>query len=334
MRVLKILLVVIILVGFGLLFLSLKMRNFKRQQKNMIYGVSFNSEYAGYLGLDARKVFIKILDEWNFRHVRLSAQWDLIEKTKGKYDWQDLDWQINTAKSRNAKIMLAVGQKTPRWPECHNPKWFDEADQNISRGNVDIENFIKVVVERYKNNPALEIWQVENEPFLQFGTCPKVSLADLRSEINLVKKLDPTRPIITSDSGELSSWRKTANVTDLFGTTLYRVVWNKYVGYWSYDWLMPAFVYRAKLWFNNRDINTVYITELQAEPWIPNKSLMENSLTEQYKSMGLERLKKNLEFADKTGMPRAYLWGGEWWYWLESKGEKGIPDFIKDLKKE
>jgi hypothetical protein len=331
MRVLKIFLVITIIVVLAVLFLNLKMKNFRRQQKNMIYGVSFNSEYAGYLGLDAKKVFTKILDEWNFRYIRLSAQWDLIEKTRGKYDWQDLDWQMNTAKSRKAKVMLAVGQKTPRWPECHNPSW---VSSSAEQKKAEIENFIQIVVERYKNNSALEIWQVENEPFLQFGTCPKLSMTDLRDEIDLVKKLDPIHPIITSDSGELSLWHKAANVTDLFGTTLYRVVWNKYVGYWSYDWVFPAFVYRAKLWFNNRDINTAYITELQAESWIPSKSLMENSLAEQYKSMSLDRLKKNIEFADKTGMPRAYLWGGEWWYWLESKGEKAIPDFIKELKKE
>lgn len=331
MRVLKILLVILIIIGFGLVFLNIKMKNFKRQQKNMIYGVSFNSEYAGYLGLDAKKVFTKILDEWNFRYVRLSAQWNLIEKTKGQYDWQDLDWQMNEANNRDAKVMLALGQKTPRWPECHNPSWVsDLAEQR----KLEIENFIEVVVGRYKNHSALEIWQVENEPFLKFGNCEKVSAKDLHDEINLVKKLDPVHPIITTDSGELSWWHKTAGATDLFGTTLYRVVWNKYVGYLSYDFILPAFVYRAKLWFNNRDINTAYITELQAESWIPDNSLMETPLVQQYKSMSLERLKKNIEFADKTGMPRAYLWGAEWWYWLEAKGEKGIPDFIKQLKKE
>ena len=331
MRVFKILLIIIVVIGLGVLLLSLKMKNFKRQQKNMIYGVSFNSEYAQYLGLDAKKVFTKILDEWNFRHIRLSAQWDLIEQTKGKYDWQDLDWMMNAIKSRNAKVVLALGNKTPRWPECHNPSW---VSGSVEEKKIELENFIKTVVERYKNHSALEIWQVENDPFLKFGNCDKVSVKDLRDEIDLVKKLDPTHPIITTDSGELSSWRKAASASDLFGTTLYRVVWNKYLGYLSYDWLMPAFVYRVKLWFNNRDINTAYITELQAEPWIPDNSLMETPLDEQYKSISLERLKKNIEFADKTGMPRAYLWGGEWWYWLESKGEKGIPDFIKQLKKE
>jgi hypothetical protein len=49
--------------------------------------------------------------------------------------------------------------------------------------------------------------------------------------------------------------------------------------------------------------------------------------------MGLPRLKKNVDFAARTGMPRAYLWGAEWWYWLASKGEHEIADYIIQLKK-
>lgn len=330
MRVLKVLLVILLLIGLGLLLLSVGMKNFKRQG-DMIYGASFSTEYSQYLGLDPQEVFTKILEDWNFRYIRLSAQWNLIEKTRGQYDWQDLDWMMNSAADKKAKVMLVVGNKTPRWPECHIPEW---VSGSVEEQKSYLESFIQVVVERYRHHPALEIWQVENEPFLQFGNCDKVSVKDLRDEIALVKKLDPTHPVITTDSGELSLWHKTARETDLFGTTLYRVVWNKYLGYLSYDWTMPAFVYRAKLWLNNRSINTAYITELQAEPWIPDKSLMETPLVEQYKSMSLERLKKNIKFADKTGMPRAYLWGAEWWYWLESKGEPEIADYIKQLVKE
>ena len=297
----------------------------------MIYGVSFNSEYANYLGLDTKDVFTKILDEWNFRYIRLSAQWDLIEKNKGQYDFEDLDWQMNAAAARNAKVMLAVGYKTPRWPECHTPAWAAALPAEETKAS--LYNFIQLVVERYKNHTALEIWQVENEPFLKFGDCGIISEEQLHQEIDLVKQLDANHPAIVTASGELSLWRDTAKATDLFGTTLYRVVWNKMTGYFSYDWIIPAIFYKAKLWFNGRDINSAYITELQTEPWIPDKSLLDTPIEEQYKSMGLERLKKNIIFAEKTGMPRTYLWGGEWWYWLEKKGETAIPNFIKDLNK-
>ncbi len=298
------------------------------KNNRMIYGVSFNTEYASYLGLDVKESFNKILDEWQFKYIRLSAQWDLIEKKPGQYDWNDLDWMMNEAGKRNVKVILALGNKTPRWPECHFPKWID-----ASNHQPDLLNFITTVVAHYKNHPALEIWQVENEPFLNFGDCRPISSQELKEELALVKKLDPFHPTMVTDSGELSLWSRTAKQADIFGSTLYRVVWNKTFGYWSYDWILPAFTYTAKLWFNGRDVNTAYITELQAEPWIPDAKLAETPLAEQFKSMSLKRLKSNVEFAARTGMPRAYLWGAEWWLWLEGKGNTDFSDYIKQLKK-
>ncbi len=302
------------------------------KNNSMIYGVSFNTEYASYLGLDPRAAFTKILDEWQFKYIRLSAQWDLIEKTKGQYDWSDLDWMMNEAAKRNVKVILVVGNKTPRWPECHAPAWVDSASFQTRKDS--LLNFMATTVNRYKNHPALEIWQVENEPFLfGFGSCAPITGQDLTEELNQVKALDKTHPTMVTDSGELSLWRRSAKAADLFGTTMYRVVWSKWLSYWNYDWLMPPLAYTAKLWLNGRSINTAYITELQAEPWIPDKTLMDTPLAEQFRSMNLARLKSNVEFAARTGMPRAYLWGAEWWVWLEGKGVHDISDYIKTLKK-
>ncbi len=36
--------------------------------------------------------------------------------------------------------------------------------------------------------------------------------------------------------------------------------------------------------------------------------------------MNIDRLKDNVEYAQKVGMPRTYLWGVEWWYWMIKKG--------------
>ena len=297
----------------------------------MIYGASFSPEYASYLGFDFKKVYKKILNEWNFKHVRLSAQWNLIEKKQGEFNFDDLDWLMNESGKRIVKVILVVGQKVPRWPECHLPDWVDRSQ--YSNYKPALFNFIATVVQRYKNHPSLEFWQVENEPFLKFGSCMPLTADELAEEIGVVKKLDSAHPVIITDSGELSTWRKTAKASDIFGTTLYRVVWNETLGYFSYRWL-PAFVYTAKLWLNGRDPASAFITELQAEPWIPNRDLKEMPVDEQYKSMSLKQMKRNLNYAEKIGMSRAYLWGAEWWYWLESRGISDFSLFMKSLKKE
>ena len=294
-----------------------------------IYGVTFNDEFARYLQLDPRQVYSKILYDWGFKHIRLSAQWNSLEPKSGEYNFSELDWQMDEAAKAGAKVVLAVGQKTPRWPECHSPTWTVQfGDQEYYQK---LRDFMAVVVKRYARHPALETWQIENEPFLDFGVnCRSFTTDELASEIATVKRLDSDHQIIITDSGELSSWRQTAGASDLFGTTMYRVVWNKYTGYFNYDWI-PAIFYRLKLWLNGRPVNTAYVVELQAEPWINDNDLVSVPLADQYRSMNLKRLQKNVNFAASTGMPRVYLWGAEWWYWLDAKGESEIPNFIKTL---
>lgn len=317
-----------VLVILGISYVVVSSLSFGRPGRQ-VYGVTFDPEYAGYLGLDPQQVYHAILSDWHFQYLRLPVHWNKIEPVVGQFTFQEMDSLMQQANAAGAKVILAIGQKTPRWPECHLPVW--ARTLSASEYHSALANYLQAVVERYKNNPALEAWQVENEPFLAFGAgCPTFGADDLKSELTLVKMLDQAHPTMVTDSGELSTWLGTARAGDLFGTTLYRVVWNKYVGYVSYDWLPGAF-YRAKLWFVGRAPQSAYVIELQAEPWITDQKVSDMPLYEQYKSMDLARLKKNIVYADNLGLPRSYLWGAEWWYWLKEKGIKEIPDFIATL---
>ncbi|PIT88347.1 MAG: hypothetical protein COU29_00965 [Candidatus Magasanikbacteria bacterium CG10_big_fil_rev_8_21_14_0_10_36_32] len=299
-----------------------------RQNQNQIYGVSFNEEYADYLKLNSRQVFTAILDDLGFKRIRLSAQWDVIEKEKGKYDFSSLDWYMDEAVKRKVKVILVVGQKIPRWPECHPPKWaMSLSDEEYFKT---LDSFVEATVKHYRTHSALEIWQVENEPFLDFGVCRKFSDEMLKKEIETIKNLDAAHLTLVTDSGELSTWQKSAKRGDLFGATLYRVVWNKTFGYFSYDWLTPLF-YRVKLWLANRASDQSFIVELQAEPWVTDTDIHTFSIKEQYKSMSPERFQKNIDYAKRVGFSRAYLWGAEWWYWMKEKNN--ISDFIDLAKK-
>jgi len=301
-----------------------------KRNENMIYGTSFSPTYIQYLGYDYKKVFDFALDEIGFKYVRLITEWDEIEKKKGEYDFTVIDYLMDKSAEKDVKVILAVGRKTPRWPECHLPDWAKDKEYNEYKA--ELLKYMETVVKRYKDHKALEIWQVENEPFLNFGHCKPLKRQDLDNEIALVKKLDKKHKIIVTDSGELSTWRKTAKVADLFGTTMYRVVWDKKIGYFSYDFL-PAVFYQAKLKLFNRDKLQAFVVELQAEPWIPSQDIRSTNLKEQYKSIDLNRLKKNVDYASRTGMARSYLWGVEWWYYLEQEHNiKEYTEFIKTLK--
>jgi hypothetical protein len=294
------------------------------------FGVSFNPDHARYLGLNVEETYRTIIEKWGFKYVRLPAQWNTVEPEQNVYSFKELDDLMNESADHGVKVILVVGQKTPRWPECHLPEWA----QNLKGEKYQeaLRSYMRTVIERYKNNPALETWQVENEPFLGFGACPSFSKQDLYDEIALVRQLDDKHGILITDSGELHFWQTTARAGDLFGSTLYRVVWNKEFGYIHYDWLSPAW-YRFKLWLANRSPETAYVIELQAEPWLPDTPIKDVTLEEQNKSMNLVQLQANIDFAKRLGFARIYLWGAEWWYYEQLRGNEEIAAYIEQLEK-
>lgn len=277
-------------------------------------GITFSSRYAEDIGLDWKKNFIAILDELKITKIRIPVYWDLVEPTEGKYDFADIDWQLKEAEKRDAEIILVVGQKVPRWPECYAPEWINN---DAGKRKAKLLEMISSVVERYKNNATVKYWQVENEPFLKFGICPPLDVNLLDSEIALVRKLDPTRKVIVTDSGELSMWYQAASRADIFGTTMYRTIWKKEIGYFNYP-IGPRF-FQVKYLINKifAKNDKAIVIELQAEPWI-NGWTVSQGLDEQFKSMNSQQLQENVEFAKRVGFPEVYLWGAEWWYWLKT----------------
>ena len=295
---------------------------------HMSYGVSFDTEYAQSLGLDPKEVFGTLVNDWNFKQVRISAHWNRVETLPGKYDFSELQYYLDEAEKNNVKVIVAIGNKTPRWPECRPPAWLTEFSRESYMKY--LRGYMLATVENFKNHPALEMWQVENEPFLPFGKCLLLTKKELSDEVALVKGVDSSHPILVADSGELSTWYFTSKSADYFGTTLYRVVWNKYIGYWNYDWI-PAVIYRWKMKLVGRPLDKAFVVELQAEPWSPNMGLKDLPVDEQKRSMNIIRLKKNIDFAQRIGVARTYLWGGEWWAWLRKNGYNEIPDYISNL---
>lgn len=293
------------------------------------YGVTFSAKRAEeLLQLDWRRAYLAVLDELNVRRLRIPAYWDRIEKENGIYDWADLDFQMREAEARGATVLFAVGLRLPGWPECHMPGWaksFDTAEREAKT-----LAFIEQVVGRYKSSRAIWGWQVENEPFLfGFGECPGLNVSFLDKEIALVRKFDD-RAIVITDSGELGRWLRPARRADIFGTTMYRTVWDSRVGYVHYP-MGPVF-FRIKAWIAERmsRIKRIIVVELQGEPWGP-KQIPELSLEEMAKSMNPEKFRDIVRFERETGFDEAYFWGVEWWYWMKTK--QGKAEMWEEAKK-
>ena len=317
------------LLGIILLFLLYFNIPVQKKDNSAKLGITFSHRYASDIQLDWKKTFVAILDDLKIRKIRIPVYWDLVEKKEGKYDFSDVDWQLAEAQKRNAEIILVVGQKVPRWPECAIPEWAKNDDQKRKSR---LLKEITTVVKRYKDNhPEIKYWQVENEPFLPFGVCPPLDVNLLDSEIALVRFIDPARPVIVTDSGELSLWIQAAKRADVFGTTMYRTIWKEGIGYFDYP-IGPRF-FRFKHWliktFAHQD--NAIVVELQAEPWIKGWTTS-GTLEEQFKSMNSQKLEDNVDFARRVDYPEVYLWGAEWWYWLKTKHNKSeIWDYARQV---
>lgn len=324
LKIISIFVAIFLILTVGLFALDIK-----GNESKMEYGVTFSKPFADFLGVDWKETYAAILDDLGARKIRLMSYWTETERTKGNYSFEDLDWQINEAKKRNAEIILVVGQKQPRWPECHIPDWAKDLPLK-ERQDVVIE-LDRAVINRYKDEKNIVAWQVENEPFFHFGICPEYDDNFLDREISLVHSLDPNRPVIVTDSGELSSWYKSGKRADILGTTLYRTVWNKDIGYVNYPFPASYYWLKGELIKLITGVQKVIVVELQGEAWgakMPNDMTLE----EQYQSMNPAKLKKIAEYARLTGFSESYFWGAEWWYWLKkSKGEDGMWQAAKEI---
>ena len=303
------------------------------------YGVSFSKFHSDELGLDWKKTYLAILDELKVKRLRLSAHWPMVEPVAGKYNFSELDYQLQEAEKRDAAVVLAVGRRLPGWPECHEPDWLRQsgstangqlptADHKQER----ILKYIEAVVRRYRNYPNLKYWQVENEPFLGFfgrSRCPKPDEKFLKQEIALVRQLDPSRPIVITDSGEFGNWYRAYRNADVFGSSMYLYVWSRALGPIRYP-IGPSF-FRVK----QNLIDLIYgakpkvLIELSAEPWLL-KPIVETPIELQLQRMGIDKFNETINFARQSGFETQYLWGAEWWYWMKQRGQ---PELWLEAKK-
>ncbi len=292
-----------------------------------VFGVTFSTLHAKEYGLDWKQAYIAMLDDLGVRKLRLPVYWNAVEAMKGTYDWSEVDWMLDEAAKRNAEVILVIGRKTPRWPECHVPTWAASLSEDAQ--NEQVLGFLAAEIAHFKSFPAVKTWQVENEPLFHFGKCPEPDPAFLKREIALVRAAD-TRPVMVTESGEMSTWTRAGALADVLGISLYRLVWNGEFG--ALYWPVTPQYYADRMHLIRPIIKHVVVSELQAEPWF-RKPVEETPIDEQLAQMNPARLRENVRFASSVGASDIYLWGVEWWYWLTLHGHPELWETAKTFFK-
>jgi len=321
----------LIIVKIIILLLVIFFLSQKAVPETIKYGMSFNTMYATELGLDWRETYDAILDELGVKHLRLAAHWPMVEPDQGDYNFVELDYQINRAAAVGADVILGIGRRLPRWPECHVPEWAKKL--SIEEAQAAQLTYMEQVINRYKNNSAIVYWQVENEPFLEvfaFEHCGELDVNFFEREIALVKSLDPERPVLVTDSGNLGLWHNAYKRGDAFGTSVYVHFWNPELG--QFRTMLPPFVYRVKenilaLIYGRKP---TFLIELSAEPWLI-APVISVPIDTQFTRMDSEKFSDILTYAKKTRYEKQYLWGAEWWYWLDKQGYPEMWEMGKTL---
>ena len=304
---------------------------YEEKPERIQYGMSFNTLYARELGLDWQETYDAILDDLGVRHFRLAAHWPMVEPNRDIYNFNELDYQIKRAEETNSTVIMAVGRRLPRWPECHVPEWARELTWEEQK--VEIKEQMALVVNRYKDSPAITYWQVENEPYLEVFAkehCGEFDEAFLEEEVAFVKELDPTRPVLVTDSGNLGLWMGPYRNGDAFGTSVYVHFWNPELG--QFRTILPPWFYRVKanlmaLLYGEKE---TMLIELSAEPWLL-EPIVDVDIETQYTRMDLNKFNDILTYAEATRLEKQYLWGAEWWYWLKEGGRPVMWERGKEL---
>ena len=288
----------------------------KHHDEPLNIGVTFIANYAEYYGLDAQETMLALRDDLGFKDFRLVSYWKDIETSPGQYDFTELDWQFEQVNKVGGSVSLAIGLRQPRWPECHAPDWV-KAEQK-EQWYPQLQQYMSAVVERYKDNPALVSYQLENEYFLgDFGECKQFGIDRDRliDEFNLVKSLDQNTPIILSYANNYFGVATGKPRPDQIGVSIYKRVWEGTYTKRYFEYPFPSWYYSWRAGLQERLTGkSSMLHELQAEPWAPTDT-KSASIEEQNKSMDAARLKERINYGVDTGFKDIYLWGGEWWYW-------------------
>ena len=304
-------------------------------------GTTYSPVQSEYLELDWKETYISTLD-MGFDIIRLGAYWGRIEKEEGHYDFSRLDWQIKEARKKGVPVVLTVGMKAPRWPEYFIPAWVldkarlsygaDVSKNEYLRKRVLI--FIEKTVNRYKNEPIIKYWQVENEALNRMGEKNWFIGKDLlKKEIELVKALDKkNRPILlttaTYPNGFLRLMSRLTTphdpiaenleLCDILGLNIYPAIGHKFWWMKFYFWTNRKERYRyfsKLLSYVKSKEKDAWIVEFQAEPWEPGELVHKGK--ERPPTGWPEAARESFGEFRSLGFDTIFLWGAEYWRFRE-----------------
>jgi hypothetical protein len=306
-----------------------------------VIGTSFARWRAEGRGLDYRAAFERIV-AMRFGILRLSASWREIEQV----GYEHLDWLLAAAARARQQVLLTLGMKAQGWPEFYLPQGLNPDDPAVQRRAI---THVREVARRYRDNPALVAWQIENEPFNRSGPhAGWLPRSLVRAEAETVRALDRDRPLVVTTFGHFdagldrtssrhqSTWKRRLGLAvpaerealsllhrgDVLGLDVYPSIgWLDPSGLAQVARAAPDQLASVASWqrIAREQGKRVWVTEAQAEPW-EARPPQGDPVSVKAEAIG--------ELAGRLagiGVETILLWGSE--YWLR-RAEDGDPRWL------
>ncbi|HTL89525.1 MAG TPA: beta-galactosidase [Leptolyngbya sp.] len=315
---------------------ALTLPNLLTPPRSKKFGTTFSQLQCWYLGLDYREAFRAICD-LGFGRLRLCAYWHEIQPQANQFDFTTLDWLLEESDRRGIEVVLAVGMKTPRYPEFHFPDWMRSQydtktarvlDQDPAIADLTLK-MLDRVVDHVKAAPAIRCWQVENEPFTTLEITHGRSLSEsfVRKEVALVRSRSRSdQKILLTNAITLPygqedddrAFRASLWLADAVGFNVYTKVPQG--GSQRYIEALPLYWKKLEEWRSQlqRWGKESWIAEAQAEPWELNELVPVAQLD--YPSSSLNQAVSLVDRVQEIGFSPVLLWGCEYWYWQHKQG--------------
>jgi hypothetical protein len=301
-------------------------------------GVSFSPLRAASAGLDWRQALRDLL-RLDLDPIRLSANWEQIDRD----GYGDLDWQVAEVSRAGRSTVLTVGMKAIGWPEFYIPARFTPPvprGGEVGQANPELAfaviDFVTATLERYRGQPRVLAWQVENEPLNHSG--PNrwwIGPELLRREIAAVRHADPDRPLLLTAFAHFNwlldlfsnpSRQGIGRLLDLLpersalGLDAYLRIGQRLL-WWDWVWKADRrWASEAGRWLRRaeRSGREGWIAEAQAEPWGP-------------RSFRPADIRTVVEGVRKAGYETVLLWGAEHWLASAAAGDRSWLDAVAAL---
>jgi hypothetical protein len=162
----------------------------------MLLGTTYSHKQISWLSLTHEHAFRELLS-LKLDVIRLCCYWSDIEKKQGVFDLAFMHEMLHQCDRAGQNVVVTIGMKAPRWPEYFIPSWVkSEHTEEIA---LFVHPFIQKTIKTLKSYKNILAWQVENEPLDLSGPKEKrITPEVLKTEVTLVKQIDPTRPVLVT----------------------------------------------------------------------------------------------------------------------------------------